>query len=112
MQDILSFFAFAVQFSRTGWGWDKGVPAGLTLIGGAFGMHARGSGREPCETFFLLSFGPLILTDWVWGEGKGYGRLLTLSDGAFGNIPVDRKRARRHFHICASTVYFSQTGWG
>ena len=37
-------------------GWEKGVPAALTLSGGAFDIHASVWGRRACGTFFLKSF--------------------------------------------------------
>ena len=46
--DIYLFCAAARSISSDGVGIKKGVPAGLTLSGGVFDMHASGSVRRAC----------------------------------------------------------------
>ena len=46
--DIFFFCTAPLSISPDGVGVEKGVPAGLTLSGGVFDMHASGSVRRAC----------------------------------------------------------------
>ena len=81
------------------------MPAGLTLSGGAFGMHANGSEGRALDTFFLSNVAHYS------GGGKEMPASLYSQRRNFLHAcqRTRRARAKDNSTFCVTTVDFSRT---